>query len=303
MKILLLLLLVITGFTASATTYYFSNSGSDANNGTSESTPWQTMAKFNAVFASKNPGDNFLFNTGDVFYGNMIISRSGTSGSPITIGAYGTNAAPVITGFITVSAWANLGGNIWESTSAVSALSTLNMVSINGVNTAMGRYPNTGTWSIYSSPTSSTITTTLNSGTTNWTGAEAVIRKNDFVMDRCTVTRHSGTVLTYTNLGGRNAGTTKYGFFIQNDVRTLDAQNEWYYNPSTKKIRIFSTSSPANVKVATVTNIVSNNGFHFITINGLNFTGSNSDALSFASLSNNITIQNCTISFARAERY
>src|SRR5258705_11399799 len=98
LKKLIPVLLLVLSFTANATTYYFSAIGNDANNGTSPSTPWKTLSKFNSVFASKNPGDNFLFNKGDVFYGTLIISRSGSSTSPITIGAYGTGANPVITG-------------------------------------------------------------------------------------------------------------------------------------------------------------------------------------------------------------
>src|ERR1700692_1314172 len=105
MKSLLLLAFSFIFLTANATTYYFSASGDDANNGTSISTPWKTLNKFNSVFASKSPGDNFLFNRGDVFYGKIIISRSGSSAAPITIGAYGTGAMPVITGFTSVSAW------------------------------------------------------------------------------------------------------------------------------------------------------------------------------------------------------
>ena len=144
MKTFLALLLVCFLNSASANTYYFSASGNDANTGTSTSTPWKTLSKFNSVFSSLSPGDNVLFNRGNVFYGSITIKKSGTSGSPITIGAYGTGANPVITGFTTVNAWTNLGSNIWESTSAVSTLSATNMVVINGVNTAMGRYPNSG---------------------------------------------------------------------------------------------------------------------------------------------------------------
>src|SRR5450759_4345367 len=144
MKTLFLLPFIIFGLTANATNYYFSVTGNDANNGTSTSTPWQTLAKFNLVFSSRSPGDSLLFKRGDTFYGSLTISRSGSSGSPITIGAYGTGSKPVITGFTTVSAWTNLGSNIWESTSAVSTLSTCNIVLINGANTPMGRYPNTG---------------------------------------------------------------------------------------------------------------------------------------------------------------
>ena len=46
------------------------------------------------------------------------------------------------------------------------------------------------------------------------------------------------------------------GFFIQNDSRTLDQQNEWYYNPTTHKLQIYSTSQPINVKVSSVDKLV-----------------------------------------------
>src|ERR1700693_6645151 len=82
-----------------STTYYFSATGNDANSGTSSGSPWQTITKFNSFFSSLSPGDNVLFNQGDVFYGAMTISRSGSAGNPITIGSYGSGAAPVITGF------------------------------------------------------------------------------------------------------------------------------------------------------------------------------------------------------------
>ncbi len=75
---------------ASATDYYVSSSGSDSANGLSSSTPWQTISKVNSVFSSLSPGDRILFKRGDVFYGSLKLSRSGSSGSPITIGAFGT---------------------------------------------------------------------------------------------------------------------------------------------------------------------------------------------------------------------
>ena len=73
-RLITVVLLIVLSFTANATTYYFAASGNDANNGTSTSTPWKTLSKFNSVFSSRSPGDNFLFNRGDVFYGKIIIS-------------------------------------------------------------------------------------------------------------------------------------------------------------------------------------------------------------------------------------
>ena len=296
MKKLTTLLLFALSFTANATTYYFSTSGNDANNGTSTSTPWKTLSKFNSVFASRSPGDNFLFNRGDVFYGKIVISRSGSSGAPITIGAYGTGANPLITGFTTIGSWTNLGSNIWESTSSVSSLSATNMVVINGVNTAMGRYPNSGYLTYQSFSGTTSITSSSLSGSPNWTGAEAVIRKQRYVIDRNIITSHSGGTLNYTPTS-TYAGQSNYGFFIQNDSRTLDAQNEWYYNPGTKKLRIYSTSTPANVQVATVDTLVTIAAKNYITFDGVSFSGSNKDAFTIKS-SSNITIQNCTIDYS-----
>src|ERR1035438_9449318 len=144
MRLLILLIFAQSSFfVANATDYYIAANGNDANTGFSGS-PWQTIGKLNAFFSSLQLGDNVYFNRGDVFNGSISISRSGSSGSPITIGAYGTGADPIISGFNNVTSWRNIGGNIWESTSAVSTLSTCNIVVINGVNTGMGKYPNTG---------------------------------------------------------------------------------------------------------------------------------------------------------------
>ena len=137
--VITLILFLLYSRTVTATIYYVSNSGNDSNSGISTSSPWQTLTKVNTTLFFA--GDQILFQRGDTFYGSLTIKQSGTSDKPITFGAYGTGANPIITGFTAVTAWTNLGGNIWESTNAVSKLLTCNMVTINGVNTAMGRYP------------------------------------------------------------------------------------------------------------------------------------------------------------------
>src|SRR6185437_5872170 len=138
---LFLLLFSFISVNTFATTYYVSSStGNDNNSGTDPSSAWQSINKVNSV--SLRPGDNVLFMRGDSFYGGLVVNNSGSSGNPITYSAYGSGAKPIITGFTTITSWTNLGGNIWESTNAVSTLPTAGMVSVNGVNTAMGRYPN-----------------------------------------------------------------------------------------------------------------------------------------------------------------
>src|SRR5665647_3772078 len=144
MKKFFLLPLIIFGLTANATNYYISSSGNDANNGTSTSTPWKTLNKLNSYFSSLTPGDNVLLNRGDVFYGSITVNKSGTAGSPITIGAYGTGAQPVITGFTRITGWVNEGGGIYSKTISLASKDSI-IVSLDGVNIGIGRWPN-NTW-------------------------------------------------------------------------------------------------------------------------------------------------------------
>ncbi|HEY5124074.1 MAG TPA: hypothetical protein VIK14_10090, partial [Ignavibacteria bacterium] len=90
MKNALILIFLILSTIASATDYYVSSSGNDSNNGLSSSTPWKTIIKVNSAFSTMKPGDRILFNRGDTFYGTITVTKSGSTGNPITIGAYGT---------------------------------------------------------------------------------------------------------------------------------------------------------------------------------------------------------------------
>ena len=82
---------------AHATTYYVAAAGSDSSSGTSSSAPWQTIAKVNG--ATFSPGDSVLFNRGDAWHGTALtFPSSGSSSSPITIGAYGAGPNPILKG-------------------------------------------------------------------------------------------------------------------------------------------------------------------------------------------------------------
>ncbi len=291
-----LFLLSFLFFSAStfATTYYVSSSsGNDYNSGTSSSSPWQSLSKVNSYY-NFQPGDNILFKRGDSFYGNISINNSGNAGNPITLGAYGAGAKPVITGFTWVSSWTNVGGNIWESTNPVSNLSTVNVVVINGVNTPIGRYPNNGYYSFQSHGGSYSITSNSLNGSTNWTGAKVVIRANRWTLVKQTITSQSGGTLYYSN--GTTDPIDNFGFFIEDDPRTLDAQGEWYYNPNTRKIDIYSSGQPNNVAISTVETIISSNHQNNITIDNLDIRGANTTAISIGNCQNP-KITNCDISY------
>lgn len=294
MRKVLLVFLCTLSIAAHAADYFVSSSGSDSANGLSSTTPWQSISKINSVFSTFKPGDRILFKRGDRFYGSLKISGSGSAGSPITISAYGTGASPVISGFTTISGWTNYGGGIYSK--AISCQSRPNMVTVNDVNTPIGRWPNSGFLFIDSHVSNTSITDSDLPSSPDWTGAEVVIRKNEYIWDRNKITDHTGTTIQYSSGSGYSA-INGYGYFLQNSLNTLDQPGEWYYDGSTFYM-YFGTANPDSyvVKVSSIDQLVSLPDKNYITFDNIAFEGANLYAIQINN-SDYVTIQNCVIKF------
>ena len=293
-----LFFLLLTTSTCSAKTYYISENGLDTNDGQSKEKAWKTILKVNgSVFL---PGDSILFKSGDTFYGTLTPLLSG-----ITFSSYDKGAKPVITGLVNIANWKSVGNNIWEAT-VPGGLSTLNMVTINGVLAPMGRFPNAnapnGGYNTYENYiNTASITDNQLSATPNFTGADVVIRKADYATVRATIANQAGTTINF-NIPSGVSFTKGYGYFIENSLSTLDQNGEWFYDSNTKKLQIYSNKEPNAVQVATLMNLVNmpfSNNFRKsnIIFKGLSFKGSE-EALFNIAYCDNITIDNCDFSFA-----
>jgi len=101
----LLALLILLAAPAWAATYYVDcNAANDTDTGLIGH-PWKTIAKVNG--SSFNPGDSVLFNKTCTWREQLTVPSSGTNGSPITFGAYGTGADPIISGSDVLATWTN----------------------------------------------------------------------------------------------------------------------------------------------------------------------------------------------------
>ncbi len=304
MKNRLLLCLVITlslALNLSARNYYVAASGNNNNSGLTEAAAWQTIAKVNSYFSNIAPGDSILFKRGDTFFGSLIIGKSGTNALPIVIDAYGTGAKPVISGFINVPTWVSVGNGVYQSL-VTGAKNALNMVTINNVPQALGRYPNStdangGYLSYETFAGTTSITDNQMTSSTNWVGAELVVRKKLWVLDRCKVNTQTGGTFTFTNITTSpvETGSEGFGYFIQNDPRTLDKFGEWYFNPTTKYLQVyFGSASPSSytIKASGIDTLLYIGSKNYINIKNIAFDGPNGDAILAKSCSY-INIQNC----------
>ena len=95
MKKLLTILVLTISVNSWAATYYVDPSSSGTNSGTFAN-PWKSLSAINQSVLA--PGDFVLFKRGEKFTGTLTITKSGTSGNPITFGAYGTGADPLFWG-------------------------------------------------------------------------------------------------------------------------------------------------------------------------------------------------------------
>ena len=78
--------------------YYVDTAGDDENSGLSELLPWETIDKVND--SSFNAGDSVSFNKTCTWREQLTVPSSGSAGNPITFGAYGTGADPIILGSV-----------------------------------------------------------------------------------------------------------------------------------------------------------------------------------------------------------
>ncbi len=84
--VIVVLFLMVGLSVVDAATYYVATNGNDANNGTSTGSPWATIQKATTMVA---PGDTVYIKAG-TYSGNITLTTSGTSGSPITFEGYTT---------------------------------------------------------------------------------------------------------------------------------------------------------------------------------------------------------------------
>ena len=262
-----------------AKTYYVANLGNDNNSGTSKMAAWQTIEKVNLTTIA---GDSVLFNSNDS-WNEKLIPKSNQY-----FGSYKIGNKPLITGFQTLTGFSD-SSNIW-SVKAANSVYALNTVLIDGRIRPKGRYPNTGYITFTAPYTDTSITTSL-TGKPDYTSAEAVVRDAHYMMNVTTITSQVGgllklTPLTYVPAFGGN------GYFIQNKVSVLDTLGEWCYDYRTKKLSVYSISSP-KVQISTLDTLVSLRSVDNVTFDGLNFAGGNYADISI-NKSSYIIIQNCS---------
>ena len=302
---ILLVLWVSSPFHLRAANYYLSSATGDDSRSSRlaqhASTPWKTIARLNSIFNDLRPGDSILFKRGETFNGTIEATRSGSSSFPVVIGAYGSGPMPVISGLTSVALWKEFSPGIWKAVPA-SQLPELRMLVLNGIQQPMGRYPNAGYLIYRSHSGNASISSDQLATGPDWRGAGIVIRKNRWVLDRGRIESQEDGAISYTG-GSKDMPTDGYGYFIQNDRRTLDRLGEWYFDPSTRELWVFFGKKGPNTGKVDVSDrdfLVVINNRQFVKFENLAFEGAGVSAFTISN-SQNISIRNCRIDLSATD--
>lgn len=111
----LTILCALATLSASATSYFVSQStGDDSNNGLSPATAFKTLAKASSLHGLKG-GDAILLKRGDVWHEQFTVPASGTAQANLIIDSYGNGNYPVIDGADPVNGWRLISAGTYQT--------------------------------------------------------------------------------------------------------------------------------------------------------------------------------------------
>jgi len=271
--------------------YFVSSStGSDTNAGTTSS-PWASIDKVNSQ--SFPAGTIIKFKAGDSWAGTLTPPTSGTSGSPIVYGAYGTGEKPKIYGSEEITGWSVYSGNIYKATFNTD----INQIFIDGERMRLARYPNAGYHTITGVTSTTVFTSTDLDAGTNYANATFVGRTEAWAMDTKTVASSSSQTITLSSSTVYSISTGE-GFFLCNKLEFLDQAGEWYYDSGSNTVYLWTPNgdTPANYEVrgSTIDYGVSITSKNYITLENLEIAHNASIAIN-TDYCSNLTIYNVDI--------
>lgn len=245
-----------------ALNYFVKSTGTNSATGTSDAFAWQTIQKVNDEMAAGHivAGDHIYFNSGDDFFGHLVVTVSGTLTNPIVFGAYGSGAAPIINAGKVITLIASGTPGIYVSNVALTPEAKPRNFVMDGQGLQLARFPNkgaTGTGIIstgYLSNTAVTSTyveddwTGISVPAVSLAGGKIGMRSKRFHYDVKEIDSVTGTS-THPRIyfdATAEVPTVGHGFVLLDKEEFMDVNGEYYFNSTTSYIKVKLDAAPGS---------------------------------------------------------
>lgn len=296
MRNLLFIFILALNIKASATNYYFSSTGNDANSGISTSSPYKTITKLNTL--NLVAGDSVFFKCGDIFRGQINITASGNSTSSIVFTSYGNGAKPIISGAEVITGF-TLNGNKYEKT----LTQKMNNFFVSDKEQTLARYPNNGRYLWLDSAQKTYLKDAdLSSIPTNYINNSRVcVHTAQWCWEKSAVNAYNNAEKLSYNTTMSLAAIANYAYFLYDNINLLDTANEWKFDSTTMLLSYLPSNSvdpnTVSCEASVYTNGINITGTaSYISILNLQFEKQMNAGVATASTSNKyILIKDCNI--------
>jgi hypothetical protein len=219
-----------------AENYYFSSkNGRDSNNGTSASSPWQTINKVNQLVPQLKAGDIVYFERGSEWENAAIDIQNlyGSKSKKIKFTSYGTGTKPCFKGSKAVSSF-DQSGNIWHKNESglpvydpSSAIRAIPFVYINGKSYDCSRYPNTGYLRTNTTDTKNNLFDATQSWSADyWKNGLIAVRNVNWRWATRKINSNNSSSLYFDDMD-RDYERENTAYLIRNHVNACDQNGEW----------------------------------------------------------------------------
>ena len=271
-------------------TYYFSNTGNDLNDGLSPDTCWQSIDKAGSI--DFQAGDKMLFRCGDHFRGTISIRSSGTPENPIGIGSYGVGHKPVLSGAEQFLIDNSEGNSILKCR----IKKPVKGVFLGNKWLNIARYPSNGFFGIDAGDKTCLKDRELLLKNIDCTGAVARIRAVNWQYELARVARHEGDTLYFMHDMIYQCDKD-YGYFLDNKMEFLTDPGEWYYDEAVELL-YFIPPKDVEINENLAEAVVYDSGLllqgaKHITIENIQFQRYHLAGIQASQLSSEVEIKNC----------
>lgn len=269
------------------------------NDGLSSSAPWKTLGRVST--ASLQPGDSVLLKRGETWRESLLVSASGASGSPISFGAYGSGAKPILNAAQRVTGWTPYAGDVYVADVGFA----VTQLFIDGEYADVAHYPESGYLDIDIDSTDKTYLTDtdLTLSSAEVIGAGVVIRSVPWRIETKTATGYDeGT--HRISWGGSTTYDIQahYGYYLTGKLWMLDQPGEWYHDVSGGKLylKLEGGDDPDDhlVEASYVDEGITINGKDHITVSDIDVRYAETYGLRIND-ADNVTAQGLDVSYSR----